>query len=78
MGVDSELLLVSALAPEVELAVLTLDCCEDAVPGATLDESPDELLPPPQAATFRFRMKQVTKTNSLFFVDFKIYLLRYF
>ena len=76
MGVDSELLLVSALVPEVELTVLTLDCCEDAVPGATLDESPDELLPPPQAATFR--MKQVTKTNSLFFVDFKIYLLRYF
>ena len=76
MGVDSELLLVSALAPEVELAVLTLDCCEDAVPGATLDESLDELPPPPQAAILR--IKQVTKTNSLFFVDFKIYLQRYF
>ena len=76
MGVDSELLLVSALALEVELAVLTLDCCEDSVPDATLDESPDQLLPPPQAATLR--MKQITKTNSLFFMDFKIYLLRYF
>ena len=76
MGVDSELPLVSALAPEVELEVLTLDCCEDAVPDATLDGSPDELLPPPQAVTLK--IKQVTKTNSLFFVDFKIYLLRYF
>ena len=76
MGVDSELLLVSTLALEVELAVLTLDCCEDAVPDVTLDESLDELLPPPQADTLS--IKQVTKTYSLFFVDFKIYLLRYF